>query len=146
MKCRNSAFNAQGSKLIIVAAHVAVVKTCEAAVEGSGERRVRVKLSLSQKLMVFWGFSWMNGNVLFLFCRFFLNLTLFMTKLRVPMLCFRYIADNSIVSNYFWLFTNLVLGLELSISICKHWQKPRWIKTCLKHNSIRITFSKTWGV
>jgi hypothetical protein len=33
MKCRNSAFNAQGSNVIIVAAQVGVVKTCEAAVE-----------------------------------------------------------------------------------------------------------------
>jgi hypothetical protein len=33
MKCRNSAFNAQGSKVIIVAVQVGVAKTCEAAVE-----------------------------------------------------------------------------------------------------------------
>jgi hypothetical protein len=33
MKCRNSAFNAQGSKLIIVVAQVGVARTCEAAVD-----------------------------------------------------------------------------------------------------------------
>jgi len=34
----------------------------------------------------------LNANVLF--CRFFLNLTLCMTKLRVLVLCFFYITDN----------------------------------------------------
>jgi hypothetical protein len=33
LKCRNSAFNAQGSKIIIVDVQVGVVKTCDAAVE-----------------------------------------------------------------------------------------------------------------
>jgi hypothetical protein len=55
MKCRNSAFNAQGSKVIIVA--VRTGRSSENIVKQqwrrSGKRRVRVKLSLSQKLMVF---------------------------------------------------------------------------------------------
>jgi hypothetical protein len=52
------------------------VKTCEAGVEALRKKESQGKLSLSQKLMVFWGlpptrppFPWMNGNVLF--CRFF---------------------------------------------------------------------------
>jgi hypothetical protein len=36
----------------------------------------------------------LNANVLF--CRFVLNLTLCMTKLRVLVLCFSYFTDNSI--------------------------------------------------
>jgi len=52
-----------------------------------------MKLSLSPNLMVFRVSPLLNANVLF--CRFFLNLTLCMTKLRVPVLCLCYFTDNS---------------------------------------------------
>jgi hypothetical protein len=55
MKCWNSAFNAQGSKVIIVAVHVGAVKIYVAA---NGKRKEggwrQDEPSLSQKLMGFW--------------------------------------------------------------------------------------------
>jgi len=52
MKCCNSAFNAQGLRLIIVGVKVRVVKIYVAAAD-SGKRKDRMKLSLPPKLMVF---------------------------------------------------------------------------------------------
>jgi hypothetical protein len=49
MKCSNSEFNAQGSKLIIVVVHVGAVKIYVAAVEAL--RKEGMKLSLPPKLV-----------------------------------------------------------------------------------------------
>jgi hypothetical protein len=46
MKCSNSAFNAQGLRLIIVVVQVRPVNICVAAVGCSGKRKDRMKLSL----------------------------------------------------------------------------------------------------
>jgi hypothetical protein len=52
MKCRNSAFNAQGSKVIIMAVQVGAVKIYVAAVEAlRKKRKVRMKLNLPPKLV-----------------------------------------------------------------------------------------------
>jgi hypothetical protein len=55
MKCCNSAFNAQGSRLIIVVIQVRAVKIYVAAVQWrrSGKRKDKMKLGLLPKLMVF---------------------------------------------------------------------------------------------
>jgi len=62
MKCCNSvrnaeyqsAFNAQGSRLIIIVVQLGAVKIYVAAAEAlSGKRKDRMKLSLPPKLMVF---------------------------------------------------------------------------------------------
>jgi hypothetical protein len=54
MKCCNSTFNAQGSKLIIVVVHLGAVKIYVAAVEALRKKRKdMMKLSLPPKLMVF---------------------------------------------------------------------------------------------
>ncbi len=54
MKCWNWAFNAQGSRLIIVIVQVGAVKIYVAAVEALRKRKDRMKLSLPPKFMVFW--------------------------------------------------------------------------------------------
>ncbi len=53
MKCWNSAFNAQSSRLIIVVVQLGAVKIYVAASSGGaqGERKDRMKLSLPPKLM-----------------------------------------------------------------------------------------------
>ncbi len=52
MKCWNSAFNAQGSRVIIVVVQVGAVKIYVAAVEGAqGKRKEGMKLSLPPKLV-----------------------------------------------------------------------------------------------
>jgi hypothetical protein len=65
------------------------------------KKKERMKLSLSPKLMG-WnsGFSW--------------NLTLCMTKLRVPMLCFPYFTDNCNISAG-WVF-----GGDRGCACCVH--------------------------
>jgi hypothetical protein len=50
MKCRNSAFNAQGSRVIIIVVQVGAVKTYVAAVEAL--RKSRMKLSLPPPKLV----------------------------------------------------------------------------------------------
>ncbi len=53
MKCGNSAYNAQGSRLITVVVQLGAVKIYVAAWRRSGKRKVGMKLSLPPKLMVF---------------------------------------------------------------------------------------------
>jgi hypothetical protein len=98
----------------------------------------------------------LNANVLFFFCRLFLNLTLVydqtqgssvvffllcMTKLRVLVLCFSYFTDNSNISNC------VCDGLErfqrdccsedavvVYIDNCKHVQKLFWVYSFFQPN------------
>jgi len=57
MKCRNSAFNAQGSGVIIIVVQVGAVKIYVAVVEAltkkERESQNRMKLSLPQKMVLF---------------------------------------------------------------------------------------------
>jgi hypothetical protein len=101
MKCGNSAFNAQGSRGIIVAVQVGAVKIYVAAVEGEALRTTERKTD-RVKLMVFSvSFTPLEcQSICFAVLFFFLNLTLFMTKLRVLVLSFPDFADNSIVLFY----------------------------------------------
>jgi hypothetical protein len=104
MKCWNLAFNAQGSRLIIV---LVQLRSSENTFSSSGgaeaKRKDRRKLSLLPKLMGFLSFipRWM---LMYFFAGFFLNPTLGMTKLKVLVLCFSYFTDNSIMSFciFFW--------------------------------------------
>jgi len=83
---KNSAFNAQGSRLIIVVVLVGAVKIYVAAVEAllrKKERQGQNKMKLS--LYFFAGVF------------FFVNLTRFWTKLRVLVLCFPDLKKNSII-------------------------------------------------
>jgi hypothetical protein len=69
MKCWNSAFAAQGSRVVIVVVLVGAVKIYVAAMEALRKKeRDRVKLSFPQKMMVFLVSSplWM---LMFVFCR-----------------------------------------------------------------------------
>ncbi len=100
MKCWYEAFNAQGSRLIIVVVQLGAVKIYVAA------RQALRKKDRQDERQVYhqnWWFSEfhppLNANVLF--CRFILNLTLCMTTLRVRALCFSYFPDNSIIWNFF---------------------------------------------
>jgi hypothetical protein len=98
MKCWFSAFNAQGSRLIIVVVQLGAVKINVATVEALRKKERQDENSVYyQNWWFFFEFHpALNANVLF--CRFFLiNLTLCMTKLRVLVLCFSYFTDNSIV-------------------------------------------------
>ncbi len=95
MKCCNSAYNAQGSRLIIVV----VLRSSENICSYSGGRvaQEQWKTGWNSVSHQNWWFSEfhppLNANVLF--CKFFFNLTLCMTKFRVLMLCFSYFTDNS---------------------------------------------------
>jgi hypothetical protein len=50
----NSAFNAQGSRPIIVVVQVRAVKICVKAVEALRQKQRQDEISLPPKLMVFW--------------------------------------------------------------------------------------------
>ncbi len=81
----------QSLRLILVVVQLGAVKICVAAVEA-----LRMKLSLPPKLMLSEFHALLNADVLF--CRFLLNLiTLCMIKLRVLVLYFSYLTDNSFV-------------------------------------------------
>jgi len=107
MKCWNSAFNAQGSRLIIVVVQLGAVKIYVAALEAL---RKKGKTGWNSVYDQNWWFSEfhrpLNANVLF--CRFSLNLILCMTKLRVLVLCFSYFTDNSLSQELPLLHTHLV--------------------------------------
>jgi hypothetical protein len=75
MKCWKSAFNAQGSRLIIVALQVGAMKIYATIVQALKKRKDRVKLSSPQKLK--------SHHPWILMFLFFGNLTLLLIKLRV---------------------------------------------------------------
>jgi len=83
------AFNAQGSKWIIVAVQVGAVKTYAAAVEAL---RKKERQGCNSENRQIWWFSEfharLNANVLFFRFFFFGNFILFMTKLRLLVLSF----------------------------------------------------------
>jgi hypothetical protein len=74
MKCENSAFNAQGSRVILVVAHVgAAVKKYVAAVEEhrkKGKDRMKLSLSITKN----WWKNWF-GSQLFHFVKFSFSVT-----------------------------------------------------------------------
>jgi len=98
MKCWNSVFNTQGSRLIIVPVQVGAMKICVVAVEAlktkerEGSNHDETLFTTNKK----WCFSEfqppLNADVFF--CRFFKNLTRFWTKLRVMVLCFPDFTKN----------------------------------------------------
>ncbi len=94
MKCWNSASNAQGLRLAIVVAEVGVVKMYVAAVEALTEKERQDETQFTQN----WWFSEFHPApwiLLYFLAGFFENLTLYMTKLTVPVLCFPYFMVNS---------------------------------------------------
>jgi hypothetical protein len=93
MKCCYPAFNAQGSRLIIVVVQLGAVKIYVAVVDALRQKEREDETPFTTKIDGFLSFiPPLNGNVLF--CRVFLNLTLCMTKLSVLVLCFSYFTDN----------------------------------------------------
>jgi len=117
MKYWNSAFNARGSRLSILVVQFGAAKIYVAASGGAEEKG---KTGWNSVYHQNWWFSefhpLLNADVLFLwfsefnhplnanvfFCRFFLDLTLCMTKLRVLVLCFPYFTDNCYVQVHVW--------------------------------------------
>ncbi len=94
--CCNSAFNAQGSRLITVVVQVRAVKIYVSAVEVLRKKEGQDETQLTIKIDGFLSITPpLNANVLF--GRFFLNLTLRMTKLRVLVLYLSSFTDNSIL-------------------------------------------------
>jgi hypothetical protein len=87
MKCSNSAFNARGPRLITVVVQLEEVKIyVAAAVEALPKKERQDETQFTTKIDGFCEFRPpLNANVLF--CRFFVHLTLCMTKLRVLVLC-----------------------------------------------------------
>ncbi len=106
MKCYNSVRNAetqhfnaqQGSRVIIVVGPVGAVKIYVAAVEALSQKGKTGWNSVYHRNWCFSSFPPLNANVLS--CKFFLNLTLCMTKLKVLVLCLSSFPDNSIVSQH----------------------------------------------
>ncbi len=94
MKCCNSlhwhsALNAQGSRVIIVVVQVAAVKIyVAAAVEALRKKERQDETQFTTKIDGEFH-PQLNANVAF-FAGFFLKLTLYMTKLRVLVLCLSY--------------------------------------------------------
>jgi hypothetical protein len=74
MKCSYAAFNAQGSRLIIVVVQLGAVKIHVAAAEALRKKERQDETQFTTKIDGF--LSFLNANVLF--CRFLLNLTLCM--------------------------------------------------------------------
>jgi hypothetical protein len=71
-----------------------VVKEYVAALKALRKEKDKMKLSLSQRLIVFLSFTPFNANLLL---QVFKNLTSCMTKLRVLVWYFPYFTENSIV-------------------------------------------------
>jgi hypothetical protein len=115
MKCWYSAFNAQGSTLIIVVVQLGAVKIYVVAVEALRKKERQDETQFTTKTDGFLSFipRWM---LMYFFCRLFLNLTLCMTKLRVLVLCFSYFTDNSIESKT--LFWTGMRPYQAGIGIC----------------------------
>ncbi len=86
---RNAAFNAQGSRGIIVVVQVGAVKIYVAAMD---VLRKKERQGVTPEFH-----SLLNANVFF--CRVFFNLTLCMTKLKVLTLSFPNFMDNPNESN-----------------------------------------------
>jgi len=80
MKCWNSAFNARGSRLIIVVVQLGVVKIYVAAVEALRRKERQDETQFITKIDGFLSFI-PPRMLMYFFARFF-NLTLYMTKLR----------------------------------------------------------------
>jgi hypothetical protein len=96
MKCWYSAFNAQVLRLIIVVVQLGAVKIYVAAVEALTKKERQGETQFTTKIDGFLSFiPPLNANNV-LFCMFFFNVTLCVTKLRVLVLCFSYFTDNSI--------------------------------------------------
>jgi hypothetical protein len=112
MKCWNSAFHAQGLRVIIVVVLVGAVKIHVAPVKALRKNERQDETQFTTKIS-FLSFAprpppTFESNVLC--CRFFLNLILCMTKLRVLVLCFPYFRDNSFHLHLY--FTNWVPKLS----------------------------------
>jgi hypothetical protein len=94
MKCWNSAFSLQGSRVIIAAVQVGAVKIYATSVSGVAQAQGKTRWNS----IYFPPHSQphpLNANVLI--CRVFENLTQFMTKLRVLVLSFPCFTDISII-------------------------------------------------
>jgi len=132
MKCWYSAFNAQGSRLIIVVVQLGALKISVAAVEALRKKKRQDETQFTTKIDGFLSFIpyWM----LVYFLQVFKNITLCMTKLRVLVLCFSYFADNSII--------NLGIYIHLSVgsqTIFK-WPKPKalWFFKIFKQLELEV--------
>jgi len=104
MKCWNSAFNAQSSRLIIVLVQLGTLNIHLTAVEMLMKKERQGETQFTTKIDSFLSFipPWM---LLYTFSGFF-NLTLCMTKLRVIVLYCSYCTDNSIS----WDWVQLLLS------------------------------------
>ncbi len=145
-KCWIPPFNAQGSRGIIVAVQVVAMKIYVGAVEALMKKERQGETQ--GILMVFWFHPLLNANVLF--CSFFFNLTLCMTKLRVLVLPFPDFMAISNVYNLVWTpcimhrcvyLTVHIAKLQLQTTFpkllyiqhfaCIHWDPGRWKSWCL---------------
>jgi hypothetical protein len=93
LKCWNSTFNAQGSRLIIIIVHVKAVRIYVTIVEMLTKKEKHDEIQFTTKIDGCLSFTppWL---LMYFFIDFF-NLTAFMTKLKVLVLCFPYFIDIS---------------------------------------------------
>jgi hypothetical protein len=97
MKCWNSAFNAQGSRLIIVLVQVGAMKNENICSNNGKTGKLRKKERQDETQFTTWFSEFhplLNANVLF-YRFFFKKFTLCKTKFRVLVFCFSYFMDNS---------------------------------------------------
>ncbi len=116
----NSAFHAQGSRVILVAIQVGAVKICVAGVEGSGKKTEVSKQDEIRFATKKWCFSEFTypSMLIYFFASLFLNLTWFWTKLRVLVLYFPDFPDSSTWASYthklYIVFRNVVFEKKKS--------------------------------
>jgi hypothetical protein len=97
VNCWSSAVNARGSRLIIVVVQVGAVKIYVAVVEALRKKETQYETQFITKIDGFLSFipPWM---LMYFFLQVFKkSYPVYMTKLRVLVLCFSYFMDNSIV-------------------------------------------------
>jgi hypothetical protein len=110
-KCWISAFNAQGSRGIIVAVQVGAVKIYVAAVQALKKKETQDETQFTTKIDGFLSFTPLECYSSF--CRVFLNLTLCMTKLRVLVLSFPHFKYLYYKSTNLFLVCLCCWGLEV---------------------------------
>jgi len=103
MKCWNSTFNAQGWKGVIVCTFISSENICSNNGGILGKKKNRVKLTKPSNRWFFKFHPPLNVNVFF--CKFFFNLTLFMTKFKLLVLSFpnfMHTSNEQELKHYAW--------------------------------------------
>jgi hypothetical protein len=132
MKCWNSAFNAQGWRVIIGRSSENI---CSRALKALRKKDRQDETQFPTKIDGFLSFTPpLNANVLF--CRFFQKSHPCMTKLRVLVLCFPYFTNNSIM---LYKGKQLTMHVECDIWVSVKQKVQIW-------SVVAPTLRRAWGV